>query len=262
MGAKKPGKPRKMDPELAAKAAEIARRSGLPMGLANQVARGRLSLNDALKKLMEREKVERLAKQHGFEVPLAQAVVWGKVTLEHALLAKGLRECPDWKPDRSVLHRLRDTSGEATFFAFGEEPFVARVADNERFDVVLAVEGQEERRLPKHLLKLIAETATAEELAPLIGMDETVAAREMGPSTSYRDRFRSKKRILFKHYRGHIPTRVVLRDGTVLVGFVGWFGKWEFELALVKPRKKLKKAKMVAKVVVFRHALFSLDPAE
>lgn len=251
-----------MDPELAAKAEEIASRSGLPMGLATQVARGRLSLNDALKKLMEREKVERLAQQHGLVIPLAQAVVWGKLTLEHALLAKGLRECPDWQPERSLLHRLKDTQGEATFYAFGEEPFVARVAKNEQFDVVLAVEGQEERRLTKHFLKLVSAEATAEDLAPLLGVDEAVAARALGPSTSYRDRFRSKKRILFKHYRDHLPTRVVLRDGTVLVGFMGWFGKWEFELALVKPGKKLKKKKPVARVVVFRHALQSLEAVE
>lgn len=256
----KPGE-RARDP-LADKAAEIAKRSGLPLPLAQEVAAGTCTLNEALRRLMRGDKADRLVRAHGLSKTVAMAVVDGKTTLEAALLAKGLEECEARQPDRSVLLDLRASGQPGCFFAFGEEPWSARVTAIEKYEVVLAPEGTlEERKVPKHSLRFVAPELVAPEVQRLLGTAPEVASLGLGPSTSYRDRFRSSKRILYAHHRDRVPTRVVLRDGTVLTGFVGWFGKWEFELELIDPRKaKPAKAKPVGAVVIFRHALQAVEP--
>lgn len=250
-----------VDP-LAVKAAEIAKRSGLPLPLAQEVAAGTCTLNEALHRLMRGDKADRLARAHGLSKTVAMAVVDGKTTLDAALLAKGLEECEARQPDRSVLLDLRASGQPGCFFAFGEEPWSGRVTALEKYDVVLAPEGTlEERKLPKHALRFVATELVAPEVQQLMGSAPEVASLCLGPSTSYRDRFRSSKRVLYKHHRDRVPTRVVLRDGTVLTGLVGWFGKWEFELQLIDPRKaKPAKAKPVGAVVIFRHALHTVEP--
>lgn len=247
---------------VAAKAAEIAKRSGLPLDMAKEVASGACTINEALHRLMRGDKADRLTRAHGLSRSAAMAIVDGKSTLDEALLMKGMHECEYWQPDRSVLLDLRASGQQACFFVFGEEPWPARVTAIEKYEVVLAPEGAlEERRLLKHDLRLVSPELVAPEVVRLMGMDAGVAGLGLGPSTSYRDRFRSSKRILFAHHRDRIPTRVVLRDGAVLTGFVGWFGKYEFELQLIDPRKaKPGKAKPVGPVVVFRHAMHGLGP--
>lgn len=247
---------------LAAKAEEIAKRSGLPLALAMDVATGTCSINEALHRLMRSDKADRLVRSHGLSKAVALSVVDGKTTLEKALLRKGLETCEARQPDRSALLDLRIAGQPGCFFTFGEEPLSARVTAVDKYEVVLAPEGSlEERRLPKHALRFVATQLTAPEVQRLVGTSPEVADLKLGPSTSYRDRFRSSKSILFAHHRDHVPTRVVIRDGTVLTGFVGWFGKWEFELQLVDSRKaKPAKAKPIGSVVVFRHSMYSLEP--
>lgn len=159
---------------------------------------------------------------------------------------------------------LRTSGGEGCFYLFGEAPFSARVTAVEKYDVVLHGEGgTEERRVQKHEIRWVSTELSKEEVEKLVSTDPVVGAQDIGPSKSYRDRFRSSKKVLFRHHRDHTPTRVVLRDGTVLTGFVGWFGKWEFELQLIDPKKKnLAKAKPAGSVVVFRHSMHSLEALE
>lgn len=244
---------------MDARAREIAERSGLPMSLAREVAIGRLSLNEALHRLMRRDKADRLMRQHGLSRSAAFNVASGHQSLEVALLAKELQESEARQPDRSVLADLQASGELGTFYLFAQEPFRAKVLDVEIYDVVVQGPDEQERRLAKHDIELVAPERAPEDLAPLITEDAAVAQKALGPSTSYRDRFRSSKRTLFSHHRDRVPTRVVLRDGRVVTGFVGWFGKWEFELALVKPQKKIGTAKPVGSVVIFRHALHALD---
>lgn len=246
---------------MTLKAREIAERSGLPMALAREVAEGKCSLNDALYRLMRREKAERLVAQHGLERAAAFNVAAGHISLETALLQKGLNECEARQPDRSVLVDLRTSGQPGCFFLFGEAAVQARVTAVDTYDVVLAPEGETgERRLPKHELRFVSPELSVEEVEKVTSRDAPVGEQGLGPSTSYRDRFRSSKKVLYRHFRDRVPTRVTLRDGTVLTGFVGWFGKWEFELALVDPsKKKPSKAKPVGAVVIFRHALHTLQ---
>ena len=244
-----------------AKIHELMQRSGLPHGLAREVMEGTCTLNQALHRLMRREKAERLVRQHGFSLSAAFSVASGHTTVEDQLVLQGLSHCEARQPDRSVLVDLRTSGGEGLFFVFGEEPFTARVSAVERYDVVLDVEGGSEgRRIQKHDIKFVSPDLLREDLDRLLSEEPSLLDQGLGSSKNYRDRFRSSKKVLFKHHRDRLPTRVVLRDGTVLTGFVGWFGKWEFELALLDPRKKHQaKAKPSGSVVIFRHALHSLQ---
>jgi hypothetical protein len=247
----------KLDPETRKKANEVATRSGIPMALAYRVVRGEMTLNEALKRMLFEHKVAQLIEQHGLLRSAAVNVALGTLDLERAVLAEQLRMSPARQPYRSVLADLVRSGAEATFLAYGEAPILARVRRNERYDCLLGLADGSDRPLEKHSLLLVSPTASAADLGAYLERDEALASEKLGPSTSYKERFRSNKRVLFQHHRDEVLTRVVLRDGTLLTGRIGWFGIWEFELALVEPRTR----SAGPMVVVFRHAMHDLGPA-
>jgi hypothetical protein len=248
----------------------IADQTGLPLPLAKQVASGKLTIDDAVIRYQQDAEVNSLMEKHGLSQGDAFAVATGDLTVERALLAKGLRECKAYQRGRSVLRDLHASGEPAIFYAFGEPPFEACVNELGQYDVWLrpaaadAPEDDAPRKLPKHALKLVSCELSRDGLEELLHTDAEVAELSLGTSTSYRDRFRTSKRVLYGHHTDGIPTRVVLRDGTVLVGRVGWFGKWELELRLQAPDDTGQppgEPSSAGSVVVFRHALYALEPA-
>ncbi len=239
----------KVSREIVEKAKSISAKTGIEMRYALKVAKGDTTVAAALKEMMIREKAKKLEEKYEIPRNHAMDVAQGKFTVEDALLLIDMQKSPEWRPEQSILIELNENREKCLFYRFGEEPFTAVVEEITKYDCRLASEEGEPREFPKHELMMAAYPDAAEELKKQIGTDEKVKALDLGPSTSYRDRFRSKKRILFKHHRDEIKTRITLRDGSVLTGTIGWFGKWEF-LLRVNPR---------CEVVVFRHALHNFE---
>jgi sRNA-binding regulator protein Hfq len=232
------------------KADEIVDRTGIDKRDAIRVALGKTTVQDVLKRMMVEEKAAKLVRRHGLPRSVAFNVVRGQVSLDQAVLLKELKESESWQPERSILIERHESKEPAVFYAFGREPFVADVTKLTKYDCWLARPDEEPEELQKHELILACDPAVQPELEERKTTDERVAAMELGPSERYTDRFRSSKRVLFRHHKEKTPIRVVFRNGMVIEGHVGWFGKWEFSLA-VSP---------TCEVVVFRHAMHSLEP--
>lgn len=243
------GRP-KVPREVLEKAKEIASRTGVSMRDAIRVASGKITVQQVLKEMMFEEKVNGLMRKHGLERAMAINIARGMVDLETALLLKEMKRCSDWVPERSVLLQLNETGEPGFFYLFGQEPFSARVTKVEKYDVWFQRTDEEPEKVEKHCVLMACRPQEQEELQKLMAKEENVSSLGLGPSTSYKDRYRSRKRILYRHHRDRIPTRVVLRDGTLIDGRLGWFGKWEFQFHMTE----------TCSPVVFRHAMYSFDP--
>ena len=213
------------------------------------MALGQTTVADVLKEMMVRDRVEKITKKHGISRDRAFAVTRNKLSLEEAILLHEMAECPEWQPEKSVLIDLLESGSQAVFRAYGEPDFNASVEKLTKFDCWLKRGDAPSKEYQKHDLLLVVEPDSVEELSRLQQTDEDVKTKGLGPSVTYKDRHRSRKRILFKHHRDELKTRVTLRDSTVLEGRVGWFGKWEFSLELSP----------TCRVVVFRHAMYRLE---
>jgi hypothetical protein len=289
--------------------------------MALQVATGELTLNDALTRLMRKDKARKLVAKEGWTMNEALQIVDGMLSPEQLQILKELKKSPARQPDRSVLLDLLESGRPGRFHRFGHEPYVARVVSVEKYDCTLEDAAGEREELEKHELKLVAPTpgisgsfdssgvagtgearadstaseeATAagsggsggpadaadpsgsggsggpadttdsagptEPVGPTFSQDPEVGALGLGPSTRYTDRFRSSKRVLYRVYRDRIPIRVTFRDGEQVEGYVGWHGKYEFQL-LGSPatEKDLTPILSPGHVVIFRHAMHRID---
>lgn len=235
--------------EVLEKASEIADRSGLNQKDAIRVALGKTTVQQVLKEMMFRDKVEALIRRHGMERSTACNVIRGSLDLDTAVLLQGIRECRAWNPERSVLTELTRQGGQGVFFVHGRSPFRASVTGVEKYDCWLAEPDREPEQLEKHAILMACRPGEQAHVEKLRSTDKGVAAENLGPSVNYKDRFRSRKRVLFKHHRDKMRTRVVLRDGSVLEGEVEWFGKWEFGLRVNED----------AVPVIFRHAMHRFE---
>lgn len=241
--------------EILQKAKDISQKTGIELKQALRVAKGQTTVSAVLKELMIQDKADKIQNKQGVTRNLAIDVARGKMNLDDAVLIHQLHNSEAWVPNHSFLIQLNKRDEIGFFQTFGEEPFTAKVTELTKYDCLLARDDQEPKEYQKHDILFAAHPQIANNLESLKKIDKEVKALELGPSKSYRDRFRSKKRDLFRLHRDDTKVKVTLRDGTVFVGKVGWFGKWEFLLGLSDGDD--------CDVVIFRHALHrmeALDP--
>jgi uncharacterized protein YoaH (UPF0181 family) len=251
-------------PEEREKAQEISQRSGLPERLALQVAASRLTLNEAIHQLMDEERAKKLMAQHGISRGEAFKVVRGHLSIEDLKLIRELRASPSRQADRLVLDELYKARATATFCCHGEPLLRARVTTLDRYTCELEDDSGSVRELNKHDLVFVSPTLDAPALEDRIGSDPEVENLGLGPSTTYKDRFRSSKRVLYQHYRDRVRTRVVFRDGRQIEGWIGWHGKWEYQLLFERPPADPSAHEAIFEVtensmIVLRHAMHRLQ---
>jgi sRNA-binding regulator protein Hfq len=234
------------------KASEIADRSGLNQKDAIRVALGKATVQQVLKEMMFREKVEALIRRHGLERSTACNVIRGSLDLDTAVLLQGIKESRAWNPERSVLTELKRQGGQGVFFVYGRSPIRASVTGVEKYDCWLAEPDRQPAQTEKHAILMACRPEEQARVEELRSTDKGVAGENLGPSVNYKDRFRSRKRVLFKHHRDKVRTRVTLRDGSVLEGEVEWFGKWEFGLRVDRDTVP----------VIFRHAMHRFEAVD
>ena len=245
------GRP-KLPQDVVDKARDLQSRTGIPFWDAVSVVQGKATVQQVLVQLLKKEKLLKLVDKGELDPMFVPAVLSGTMSLDKAKYVTALLRDEAWRSTKSVLDELHASGDRAVFFLFGREPVTATIPQITKYDVWLQPEGGDEaEQTQKHNLIYLCRPEEKDELLSSTGLAEDVAKLGLGPSVNYKDRFRSTKETLYEHHRNRTRTRVTFRDGKVLEGYVGWFGKWEFELE-VSP---------TCRPVIFRHALYALEPA-
>ncbi len=253
-GGRRPArsKPR-LPPEVHEKVKALQTRTGLPFREALSVVRGKATVQQVLLRLMKEEKLKKLVAKGELDPMFVPAVLGGTMALDRAKYVTRLLRDEAWRSTGSILEDLKESGDRAVFFLFGRQPFEAAVSKMTKYDVWLQREGEEEpEETQKHNIIYVCRPEEKQEFLSLMDRDEEVVKLGLGASTSYQDRFRSTKEALYELHRKGTKARVTFRDGSVLVGRIGWFGKWEFQLEMAE----------TCRPVVFRHAMYALEAVE
>ncbi|MBM4394183.1 MAG: hypothetical protein FJ087_00660 [Deltaproteobacteria bacterium] len=219
----------KATPEEKAKAQQVVERSGIPLPQAILVVRGQVTLNDVLKEMLAREKVEKLVKE-GFDRSLAGQVAHGRLDLERARRIQKV-----WTTQNASFHsdRMKDLPVGAPVMVslFDAGAVRGLVQDVSRYDLVLRTEaGPEPVTVKKHDIKFYCALGYADRVLASVGRDAEVAALGLKASTSLADRFRPEDALVLQWVPSAAPKRLVLRDGDALTGVPVRIARYEIEL--------------------------------
>ncbi len=248
---KRHGRPR-IHPKLAQKARELSERTGLGTKDALRVARGQVTVQQVLKEMLVREKLKAEVERGDLDPMYIPSIISGQMPLERAKRLTNLLRDDAWRSTASILDDMPESGEERVFFLFGRNPLVARVPKITKYDVWLQQgDDRDPEQTEKHNIILSCRVEELDNVISAQSTDMKVAELDLGPSSSYKDRFRSDKEILYDHHLSGAPIRVTFRNGMVLEGQVGWFGRWEFELIVSKR----------CRPVLFRHAMYALEDA-
>lgn len=235
------------EPEVSPRErAEKLKADGMPYQLAMGVARGRLTLNDALQQMARTEHAERLIREHDISRALAMQIALGHASLDDLLAKRRMAEHRVSHRERSCLDEA-EISGESLTVALSGGAVVKgpiRALTPYTFTI-----GEGDKAQEVHKLRAIyAYGSSAWKVAKkALRSDEAVARLGKEPAERPQDRYACSDRRLFGYVDSGTEVTATLLDGTVVRGVITWFSRFEFAL---RARD--------AEIFVFRHALHNL----
>lgn len=232
------------DPRAAATRAraKALRAKGLPDGLADAVAHGRMTEAEALEKAAVRSEADFLIRKHGLDRALASQIAHGHADLQQALAKR-----------RFEAHRAehRDWSGLAEALADGAPRWMLQTDGEERrasvsrvdpYEVEVVRDGVAET-LHKLDIALVAPAAGARKVRRALKRPAGLEAST--PAQRPQERYRLGDHRLFRYLDADQEIAVSLVSGHEIRGHVAWFSRYEFGLRI----------KGDVTVAVLRHAL-------
>jgi sRNA-binding regulator protein Hfq len=253
-GARRPGAPPRGDPhaERAHQANVIAKRSGLPLELARQVAAGRLDLDAAIQRMAFRDQVESLIQRHALDRALATQVAMGQVQIE-SVLARRRREAHlRDNQDRSVLAEAAAKGSPITIGEHGHATKVVRVLSVDKYEVRLVdVDTGAEELLHKTAVKFAFAPDDQKKVRKALDYDKERRARTVDPKLKPQDRYACSNRRLAEAWEAKQEVVATTVEGERFTGRVEWISRYEIGLL----------TKHGAALTIFRHALDDFGPA-
>jgi len=232
---------------------DLERTTGLPRGLAQQVAAGQLTVNQALEKLAFQDKVERLMKKHELGRALATQVALGHTDLEQVLRKHRMTRHKQENYARSILDEMLE-SGEVRCFALhGGRTFSGRVVGLDRYEAQLRSKDAKGAGDPvvEHKLqfKYAYQLKDAKRVKRSLRFDRALKDEPREPILRPQDRYTCSDRRLFGYVDNQTSVVVTTLEGELFRGEIQWMSRYEFSLKL----------KGGVEIVVFRHALSDIS---
>ena len=129
------------------KALEISQISGIPYVLAIKVARGKMTLNDALLRLMRKEKINAVMKKHKIPSGIAAGIVDGNVEPGCAVNKYEAKTEIKTNESKSCLTEAMVDEKDLTIYLFGGKMVTGKVVGVDKYDFDIKLKNGEERRL-------------------------------------------------------------------------------------------------------------------
>ncbi len=222
-----------LDPELRARAVDIAERSGIPLGEAYRVARGQASLNDVLQQLLRRERLRRLVEREGMDPSLAGQVVSGDLSLARARLLQDLRAAGRSRFTEDRIAAAGKRGGRVAIWTFEDGWLVGTVQKARTYDFDFLRTGAEEAALVhKHDVKALAAPEAVPAIQERIQRIKAIAQLGLGASSNKEDRYHPTESELVRLRETRRNVLWVFRDGTTVLGKVVAFGRWDADVEL------------------------------
>lgn len=247
----KPRKPRRRDPVLDRKVAELQERHGLDRSLATQVATGKASLNEVLSRLAMGAEVESLMRRHDLSRALATQVALGQADIASVLRKRRQQTHLDDNRDRSALESALRTGRPLAIGLHAGRVVEARVTAVDRYEFTIQPRDGQPEVIHKLQAKFACDVADRKKARRSLRYDDALKATPREPIWKPQERYTCSNRRLFGYLDEKTQIQVTLLEGEVFRGELAWIGRYEFGLAL----------KGGVELVVFRHALADLRTA-
>lgn len=228
------------------------RDAGLPQHLAMRVAKGELSLSDALDLQVDKDQVQRMMHRHDLDKSLATQVVMGNVSLDQILQRRRMAAHIQENHDRSELTAARDDGAPRVFGLHGHRLVLARLTHMDAYEVTLQAEESGAPAGPlgvlhKLQLKFAMNVSDVETVRAAIQRRSDEEVR--GPIERPQDRYRCANKRLFAWLDAKTPLEFTTLEGDVVTGPLNWIGRWELGVAIDEG----------VELVIFRHALANIS---
>ncbi len=220
-------------------------KQGLPLPLAQAVANGQLTANDAVVRLQRDDEAERVSKLHDIPRPLAMQIAMGHADLATVLCTRKVEAHLVAGGTRTIFD-TRDTTWSVGLFGQKTRPLV--FLRNDKYEVEVR-----DADSPDATPELIHKTAVKyaflatdyKAVRKHLEYDKELRAQSSEPRLRPQDRYACSNRKIGTWWDAKTPVRLSTVEGEVFTGEIAWFAQFEIGL----------KTRAGVEVVVLRHAL-------
>jgi hypothetical protein len=238
--------------QWADKARELVAKSGIGFGYAVLVAQGRMTLDQALKAMLTRERQQRLIDQ-GMAGSVAGQVAKGHLSEAKGWEAMRVQAHPAFDPTRSGID-----AGRVGLACLRSGPRVAELLSVGRYAVSVAETEGPPLEVPKHELAWVAPADSLEAVARCFVRCESVESLGWSASDKIEDRLRVPRAVKLDLLDASQAVRMVLRDGTEVRALPSWCSQYEFGVRVLDPAS----GEPAGEASIFQHALVALEFGE
>lgn len=231
------------------RAQEISEDSGIPYSYALKVAKGKLSLNEALLKLMRRDRIKEIMDKHALPSGIAASVLDNKLSFEYAVNRYQSKTEVAANRSRSCLQESLEEERDVILYLFRNRILKGRVVEVDVFDFIFEPEGGAKTSFKKIELKYLASPEDEDQIHKMKQIDEEVAKIGLVEEMYPQNRNNFKHWRLMKAKNNSEGARLITRDGDLLEGSVTWFNTYEVGFVLGDN----------VEMTLFRHALHKMD---
>lgn len=231
---------------------------GLPLNLATSVAKGQMTEDEALKRLVLQAEVDRLMRKHNIGRPIAMQIALGQANLDSFLAKRRMTEHREANHMRSCLDDAVQHKKPMTLLVHGKGRVEGRVISSESYQVVVQVAGGEHQTIHKLQIKAAWIAEERRLVSPMMQRSNPELSKNpRAPIPRPQDRYPCSDRTLFAFLDEKKTVAATLLEGEIATGQIYWFGRYEIGMG-PKPRKD---GKGEPHLTVFRHALHDLREA-
>lgn len=221
----------------------------MPYQMAMAVAHGKLDLNEALQRMAQKDRVNKLMEKHELSRALATQIAIGHADLEQVLSRRRL----DAHRTRYREHTcLTVGTGARAFGVAGDKVIKAEPQEVGAYSVILLEEGADEAvELHKLQFKYCYAPQDWKSVRKAIKKSKRKGGEPIVPAKRPQDRYSCSDKRVFGLMDDEIEVVLDLLEGDQIRGRIVWFSRYEMGIQV----------KGGAEISVFRHALQNLRAA-
>ena len=240
-------KRKRTDPKIRERADEL-HQSGMPFQMAMAVAQGRMELNEALVRLAEKQRIDKLMRLHDFSRALATQIVMGHADCDAVLTKRRMQEHRKQNKMRSSLDEAAKSGKEIALSLHGKRRVRGVITSISAYTFEFKDVKADLAEIHKLEVQYAYDPADWKRVRKVLKVDKAVSVKGLDPVSRPQDRYTCSDKRLFRYLDENADVSITCLGGDTFRGRVAWFGRFEFGVTL----------RTNVELTVFRHALFRI----